>query len=442
MTRDPREIVQTGDMTAFQIIVVTLCVVIMALDGFDTLVIAYTAPSIAQDWHIGPASLGIVFGASLLGMGLGGLLISPLADKVGRRPIMMLSLVILATGMFVSAYARDVTELALLRIFTGIGIGSALASVNIIAAEYSSDRRRALAVSLVTLGYPLGATLGGAASIYLIGAYGWRSVYVFGALVAVALIPLSLIWLPESIDFLATRRPNSALERINAILRRMGRPALQSLPALSAHHAKTTRATDLFRPPHLAGTLASGTAYLCSMFTVYFLLSWIPKLLTELGFSIASGISSSLLMNIAGMIGILSYGLLAEWVGAKKLAAFVAIALFVVTVNFGYTPAEPTRLLIATIGLGLFLFTTINTLYVVTVSAFEPQLRSTGVGFIQSVGRIGAFLGPFVAGLLIANGWSREAYCIVLALPALLIPVALFWINSARVMHAPQMAES
>lgn len=124
MANDPRNIIKRGDMTPFQVIVVSLCVVITALDGFDTLCIAYTASPIAREWHLGPANLGIAFAAGLLGMGLGGILVAPIADKVGRRPIMLIALIILAIGMLATAFARNISELALLRVLMLIGAGS------------------------------------------------------------------------------------------------------------------------------------------------------------------------------------------------------------------------------------------------------------------------------------------------------------------------------
>lgn len=432
MATDPRDIIKRGDMTPFQLIVVTLCVVITALDGFDTLCIAYTASSIAREWHLGPESLGLAFAAGLLGMGLGGVLVAPIADKVGRRPIMLIALVILAAGMLATAFARNISELALLRVLTGIGIGTALASTNVIVAEYSSDKRRDLSVSLMTIGYPLGATIGGAISIYLIDAHGWRSVYVFGAVVAVVLIPAALIWLPESFEYLVARRPHRALETINSIMAKMGHSPIQSLPATTVSAADNAPLTAIFRQPQLTSAVASAVAYFCVMFTAYFLLSWTPRLLTGLGFSVASGISGSLLMNIAGIVGCLLYGIFATQIGARALAAVFAVGLFVATVAFGFTSSDPIPLVSTVIFIGFCLFTVVTTLYVVTVVAFPPALRSTGVGFAMSVGRIGAFLGPFVAGLLIAKGWTRDIYCVVMAAPMLIAAISLYWVGTVK----------
>jgi MFS family permease len=287
---DPRALIRNGQMASFQVAIVVLCFLLIELDGFDVLVIAYTAPSIAREWSLSPAALGVVFSGGLLGMGLGNAFVAPIADKVGRKPIAVLSLMILAIGMLVSGFAQDAAALAVTRVFTGIGIGSAVAGVNVIVAEYASDRRRGLAISLMTIGFPAGATLGGFFSIYLIGVYGWRSTYFFGAIVAVILAVPVIFWLPESIDYLISRQPTGAQARLNRILQRMGYPTLVELPESErADERQDTSLLTVFRRPYLSSTTAASIAYFATTFTVYFLLSWTPKMLTQLGFSIAGG---------------------------------------------------------------------------------------------------------------------------------------------------------
>ena len=430
MASDPRSIIRSGAMSPYQILIVAMCVLIAALDGFDVLAIAFTAPSIAHEWGLSPANLGVVFSGGPVGMALGAALVAPIADRLGRRPVVLLSLLILAIGMLASAFTSSVTTLAIMRAFTGVGIGSALASVNVIVAEYASDRSRSLAISLMTIGYPAGATLGGFFSIYLIGAYGWRSVYIFGALVAVLLFALALPWLPESIDFLVSRRPRNALATANRVMAKMGHPPSDELPAHArADEAPDTSLLTIFRRPYLTSTLASSVAYFGVLFTVYFMLSWTPKLLTELGFSISGGISGSLLMNMAGVIGCLVYGFTANKVGPRLLAGIFMAGFFLSTALFGVTPGSSAALLSVTVMTGFCLFTSATALYVVVPAAFPPTVRATGVGFSIGMGRVGAIAAPVIAGLLIGNGWSRATYCVALAIPALIAAISVCWIG-------------
>jgi benzoate transport len=375
-------------MTRFQISIVALCIFIAGLDGFDVLVVAFTAPAIAKDWSLNPAALGGLFSAGLAGMGFGALLIAPLGDKLGRRPTVLLCLCILLVGMLTSAFARGLGELAALRFFTGLGIGGILANINVVVAEYASARRRNLCIALMSVGYPIGATLGGVAAVYLMQVWGWRSVYVFGGLVALLLIPVTLRQLPESMAFLLARRPVGTLERINKILAKLGRSPISALPS-SVQTANTKEQQSvfaIFRSPILSSTIATGFLYLSVMATCYFLLSWTPKLLTDLGLSVSGGISGSLLMNIGGTVGCILYGVYSSQFGVRRLAVFFMVGLGVMTLIFGVLPANAGILLAAALALGFFLHTSITVLYVVVPTVFPAAVRATGTGFSMSLG--------------------------------------------------------
>jgi benzoate transport len=435
---DPRVLIREGDMSGFQVIVVTLCVLICALDGFDVLVVAFTAAAIARDFNLNPTDLGILFSAGLAGMGLGALFIGPMGDKIGRRSTVLLCLGILCTGMLISSITRDVTELALMRLYTGLGIGGVLANINIVVAEYASNRRRNLSISLMSLGYPIGATLGGAFSVYLISAFGWRSVYVFGGLVALILVPAVIRFMPESLDYLIARRPAGALDKVNRVLARIGRPPLSALPTPQrAEEAPDTSLLTIFRPPYAGRTLAVCLAYFCVMMTCYFFLSWTPKVLTQSGLSMSGGISGSMLMNIGGVVGCLLFGFYARGIGTRRLAACFMVGLFVTASIFGFVPATTTALLTATLAIGFCLYASINSMYAVVPPVFPATVRTTGTGLAMSVGRLGAVVGPALAGVLMSAGWDRPAYCLVLAAPMLIAAASLYWVRNFDTAPAP-----
>ncbi len=166
---DPSAQLRREPMSSFQIAAVAICVALNALDGFDILAITFAGPGIAREWGLGPGGLGIVISTGLVGMSVGSLLLAPLADSLGRRPIILLCLILMTVGMLLSATAEDVIALSIWRIVTGLGIGGMLASINAMVAEYSNDARRDFCVSLMTIGYPLGGVLGGMASCLVAG---------------------------------------------------------------------------------------------------------------------------------------------------------------------------------------------------------------------------------------------------------------------------------
>src|SRR5580693_1847083 len=168
---------------------------------------------VKADWHLPDSLLGALLSAGLVGMGVGSLTLGPCADRWGRRVIVLLSVAVAALGMLGSALARDYAELLVLRVLTGIGIGGTIASVAVIVSEYAPDKLRGTALAIYATGYSIGATIGGALAAYAIPRYGWRAAFVIGGTLSLLMLPLAWCQLPESLDFLLTRRPHSELGR-------------------------------------------------------------------------------------------------------------------------------------------------------------------------------------------------------------------------------------
>lgn len=420
-------------MSRFQIQVVALAFVMAGLDGFDVLVAAYTAPPIAQAWRLGSTQIGTLLSAGLLGMGLGAIAFGTLSDQRGRRPAILWCLGILCVGMLGSATSTNLIHLSAWRVFTGLGIGGMLANINILVGEFSSQRRRHLAVVIMSVGYPIGATLGGFAAVYLIKQFGWPTVYIFGAVVALILMPVALKTIPESIVFLVVRRPQNALVTLNRILSRIGHAAITELPT-PVTNAQPSGLTvfAIFKRPYHIGTLAGSVFYFSVMTTAYFLLSWLPRVMTSLGFTVSIGIAASLLLNIGGVIGCLIYGFLAARLGGRRLAIVFLLGLGVTTTLFGHLPVHATVLLIDATAIGFCLHTSIAALYALVPFSFPAAIRTTGTGFAMSIGRLGAVTGPFVAGLLMAAGTSRSSLFAALAIPMLAAAVCVYWIHDFK----------
>ncbi|MHB0775227.1 MFS transporter [Halomonas sp. WWR20] len=412
-------------MSPFQVWIVSLCTLIAALDGFDVLVIAFTAPVIAEDWSVSGSSLGILFSAGLLGMGIGAFLVAPLGDRLGRRPTVLLCLFLLLVSMLASAMTSTVYELFAARLVTGVGVGAVLATVNIAVTEYANDRRRSLCNGIISLGYPVGATLGGLISVFLIDAYGWRAPFIFGGVVALVLFPLVWASFPESLDFLLERQPHNALGKANRILPKLKLAKLDELPPKREAKVQKARPLELLSGGHRVPFLAACGIYFCIMMTAYFVLSWTPKILTDAGLSLSGGISGSMLLSIGGAVGCLLYGLLAARIGAKRLAAGVLVLLFSMMMVFATIPYQPLLLTIVALTLGFFLYGAIAVLYVVIPTTFPTALRGTGTGLAMGMGRVGSVIGPALAGVLIDAGWERPMYFLVLALPLIVATLLL-----------------
>ena len=193
---DPRQRIETGAMHWRQMVAIALCVLLNALDGFDVLAISFAAPGIAAEWQVDRAALGVVLSMELFGMAAGSVLLGRVADRIGRRPVILACLAIMAAGMALAPLVGGIVTLSLVRLVTGLGIGGMLATTNAMVAEQANARSRSLAVTIMAAGYPLGAIVGGTIASALLAGGGWRDVFVFGAIVSAAFLPLAWWLLP------------------------------------------------------------------------------------------------------------------------------------------------------------------------------------------------------------------------------------------------------
>lgn len=422
MTTDVRTDLDEGDMTPFQWTAVAVCLMLVMLDGFDVLVMAFTAAPVSAEWKLSGSELGVLFSAGLFGMAAGSLFLAPWADRFGRQVIILLCLLLIALGMFASAFAQSAFQLGALRAITGVGIGGMLASVSVITAEYSSAHWRSTSIALQATGYPIGATIGGTIAAVLLARYGWRSVFMFGGISTAVMIPVVLWRLPESVDFLIARRPPGALEKLNRLLTQMKRPELSQLPALprrEAAVANTSSFSSLFKPGILGPTLLIWSSFFLLMFSFYFALSWTPKLLVTAGLSAQQGITGGVLLNVGGIIGGTTFGLLAARLDLGRLTASSMLLTVLSMVAFGLFTSNLALEFAAAFAIGAFIFASMAGLYSFAPIVYPAAIRSTGMGWSIGIGRLGAILAPLIAGVLLDRGWSPPHLYYAFALPLL-----------------------
>lgn len=441
MKKTINELMDEKPMTAFQWAVITLCFLINMLDGFDVLVMAFTAASVASHWSLTGIQVGYLLSAGLVGMALGSLFIAPWADRFGRRPLIMLCIAIAGCGMVASAHAQSAVQLGALRLLTGLGIGGILASSYVIAGEYASRRWRGLAISLQATAYALGATLGGLIAVRIIPTLGWQSVFFYGGVTTLATLPIMFVWLPESLDFLLARQPAGALRRINILLRKI---ALAEIPALPTARegklqASRTSLASLFAPGLLRSTLLIWCAFFLVMFGFYFVMSWTPKLLVSAGLSNQQGITGGVLLNVGGIVGTSLIGLLAARYKLARVLTIYMLANFCLMSAFvgmldNLSIAFGVALLI-----GIFVNGCVAGLYALTPSIYSSTQRVTGLGWAIGIGRSGAILSPLVAGQLIDAQWQPAQLFGVFGAAFVLAAVAIAMLQMQRE-NAPRIS--
>lgn len=420
MSNDPREILALEPMSPRQAVAIGLCVLLVALDGFDVLAISFASPGIAKEWGIDRASLGIVLSMEIIGMALGSLALGNVADRIGRRPTVLGCLLVMTVGMSFATTANGVEQMSVFRFLTGLGIGGMLAAINAVAAECASTQRRNLAVSMMAAGYPLGAVAGGIIATRLLAGGDWRSVFMFGAIATAVCIPLVLWLLPESVSYLVERRPANALTRVNATLRRLGHRDVDALPpAEQAAQRRTGSFAELFSPRLARATVLLTAAYFAHIMTFYFILKWIPKIVVDMGFEPSSAGGVLVWANVGGASGALLFSLLTQRVALRRLVIAALLLTSGMVVFFGRSASELTQLAMLAAGTGFFCNAGIVGLYAMFAQAFPAKIRASGTGFVIGVGRGGAALGPIAAGFLFVAGYTLPMVAGIMALGSL-----------------------
>lgn len=420
-TSDLQALIDRTPVSGLQIAVVVICLLMNVVDGMDVLVISYAAPALAKAWEIGPQTLGGVFSAGVLGMTVGAVTLAPAADRWGRRPMILACIILISVSVLITALAESVPQLLVLRFVSGLGIGAMLATVAALVAEYAPERSRNFFVGLVLAGYPIGATISGLIAAQVIPAYGWRTMFLVAGAISAATLPLAAMLLPESVSFLAQRQPHNALERVNRIFRKMGLPPQESLP--QAPRKSKVGLRPLLAVEWRRETAKLWLAFLTSFGTLYFLISWIPKLAAGAGLSMELAIMAGTVFNLGAVFGIVCQGALATRFDLRRvIAGFLLITALLMLVFGWFTGSAAALALFGLIGFGVQ--GGFTGLYTVAARLYPTALRSSGIGWGIGAGRVGAILGPAAGGALIGVGLNMIENFRVFALPLVIAAIA------------------
>ncbi|MCZ8018471.1 MAG: MFS transporter [Novosphingobium sp.] len=406
---------QRTGMSALQLRVIALCICINMLDGFDILAMAYTAPAVGKAWVLSPERLGLLFSLGLGGMMAGSLLIAPLADRYGRRPVILACLAIATLSMCAAALSAGLVALGAARVVTGLAIGAILPCINTMVAEYAAPRSRAMAVALMQAGFAIGASAGGFLAVWLLAQFGWPAVFLAGALLTLALFPAVFLGMPESLAFLASQ-PEREAEH-TALLARLGEIADEARCPASPGPAKSARTAALIKVRTPLALIAA--SFFACVMTFYFLTSWIPKILADAGTGEGTAVSAGALLTSGGIIAALALGWLSYRRSLIPIVAVVTVASAALTLVFGRLPPDGAILLPMAFLLGLAINATQIGIYAMIPGLFPTAIRASATGIAIGVGRLGSVLGPWLAGGLLAAGWSVAALFTAMAMPYL-----------------------
>ncbi|WP_353189903.1 MFS transporter [Pandoraea pnomenusa] len=411
-------------INAFHFRVMALCALLLFLDGFDLMAMGFVARDIAMELALSPQQLGLAFSAGVLGMCIGAVAFGVLGDRWGRRPSTIVACLVFGIGTLLTAWASHLDTLLLWRFIAGIGLGGGTPLALSLAADYSPKRIRGTVSMVLYCGYTVGCLSGGAVNTVLAGS-GWQALFYVGGVFTLAFVPVLIVWLPESLEQLVKSGKGAAAGKI---LERI-RPDFiaRSTDVYECESASESgvrgKVAELFR--HGAGvkTLLLWAAFFSGLLSLYFYGNWLPTMLRQMGFSQQQAVAGS----IVGQFGNLFLSLvMAKLIGKVPVSRVIGITyilsgglmLSVSIVGSDY----PSQLAVNALAFGL-LAGSLGGLYALAPAIYAPSVRATGTGWAMGVGRVGAVLGPSIAGVLMSNQWTAIEVLKLAAVPTALAGV-------------------
>ncbi|MCG8369168.1 MAG: MFS transporter [Proteobacteria bacterium] len=418
-----------------QLRVALLCAFVAMLDGFDTQSIAFVAPTLSELWSIEAGAFGPIFGAGLLGLMVGQLILGPLADRIGRRPVILLCTAWFGAFALFTAFAGNWTTLLLLRFLTGVGLGGAMPNIIALTSEYSPAGKRSTMITVMFGGFPFGAAVGGYISSRMIPAIGWESVFYLGGIAPLLLVIPLYFWLPDSVqNMVRSARPR---EQIVSLLRKLD-PGVAADDSTELYvREKPVRGFSLaalFRDGLAPKTSLLWIAYFMSLLMIYFLMSWLPMILRLSGMPLDKAIIAAVALNLGGMLGGILLGTLLDRFNHFTVLAGGYFAAGACIACIGLSESLPVVLMAFVFAAGFAVIGGQTAMNAVASDIYPSRIRASGLGAALAVGRIGSIVGPVAGGILIGMEMTTRSLFAVGALPTIVACLAILslkWIASS-----------
>lgn len=399
---------------------------LMLFDGFDLTIYGAVVPTLMKEWGISAVQAGMYGSYALFGMMFGALIFGTLADKLGRKKIIMICVFIFSVFMLLAGLAPSPEMFGLFRFITGLGLGGMMPNVIGLISEYSPEGLRSRMIATIMAGYSIGGVVAALLSMILITNFGWESVFFFGAL-PILFLPFLVKLLPDSVGSLMAKNDHKGIQKILVKVNTAYKPSENETFVLNKKQ-DSSPVKNLFTEKRALLTVMIWLTYFMSLLMIYGLNTWLPKFMTEAGFPLGSSLSFLLALNVGATIGAILMGWLADrWGVGRALILFFVIAAITIT-SLGYATNMILLYVLVAIA-GAATVGTQNLTHSYTSQFYPITMRSTALGWALAVGRIGGILGPTIGGILLASQLTLQVNFLVFAIPGVIAALAVFLAN-------------
>ena len=423
------QIIDHAKFTPFHFRVVAWCLLIILFDGYDLAINGVVLPLLMDDWGLSAVQAGMLASTALAGMMFGAMIFGSLADKIGRKKVIMICIVLFSGLTFAGGFASNPTEFGILRFLAGLGIGGVMPNLVALTSEYAPQKMRSTLVTTMFSGYAVGGVMAALLGSWFTPSFGWEIMF-FIAGIPLFLLPVIWKYLPESLTFIVKENKQ---EEAQKIVRKLAPNVTvkedTTFELYKVDVPEAANVASLFRRGRATNTLLFWVAFFTCLLTMYALSSWLPKLMMAAGYSMDNSLMFMMIMNVGAVVGIVGGGILADRFHLKPVLMFLGIMGAIVMSLMGFQSNQFLLYILvflagaASIGSQMLLYSYVAQFYPLAV-------RSTGIGWSSAIGRMGAIVGPILIGGLLGMNLPAHFNFIAVGLPVLITAIAV-----ALIMH-------
>ena len=429
-TMNVNAVVDKAKFKPFHMTVVLWCLFVVLFDGYDLAINGVVLPLLMQEWGMSAVQAGMLASTALAGMMFGAMFFGMLADKIGRKKVILICVTLFSGFTFLGGFAENPTQFGVLRFIAGLGIGGVLPNLVALTSEYAPQKLRSTLVTGMFSGYAMGGIMAALLGTWLTPSFGWQIMFWIAG-IPLLVLPLLFIFLPESLAFLVKQQKT---EKALAIVQKLSpedKVTPQTVLVFNESKVPAASISALFKQGRLPGTLLFWLAFFMCLWMLYALGSWLPKLMMAAGYSLGSSLTFLLALNIGAVIGTAGGGMLADRFHIKPVIISMLTVGILALIGLGFNSPQPVIYFLvslagaSSVGCSILLYSYVAQFYPLAV-------RSTGLGWASGVGRMGAIVGPIVIGFLLGLELPHKFNFLAVAVPAVLAVIAIAFIRPAK----------